>query len=557
MEGAPIVHVSQRAKMTGLIMVHVLVQLATRSVPFIAMLGPAGMAASFGWNNTQVGYIYSGFGWAYTFTQVPGAVMAQAKGPKWTWLRFPGAMCLASTMLMPFAAWAFGWFGAAICRIGVGLGQGPLYPALYGLGGLWFAPAERSRANAIVGAVWPGAQAAQNLITPLMMDGPGWEFAFWFWGMGILSFMYLFHKYGYDRPEQDLAMSRAELKVLGAGEGPPPVFDVPTYIRIAKQVPVWGMCVTTFLDGLGTPIFLSYLPQYLVTQLKFPVGAAAAIASLPLFASLSGNLLSGWIADWLIFEKGLKAVTVRKILYMGPRCYYALCGVLLTMSPSPSLAVFIMISQNFADGLNGSGLWCSPFDITREYTGAVMGLMNMAGNLTYYALSANIIGYLLDLGKCKLSNDLPEVSALATFVDLDNNATMFLTVSGDCGDALQTCLADSEQAVIDDYRLTHEDAIENPDVQTCKDMWEFLFLGSASLTLIASFCFAATAAGENMDNIFSGKGEAAASSAGSSGEMTVTSKANDIAPVMETVNPTAGAEPSAPPPVQDGDITKL
>jgi ACS family glucarate transporter-like MFS transporter len=183
------------------------VQLATRSVPFIAMLGPAGMKVAFGWNNTQVGYIYSGFGWAYTFTQVPGAVMAQAKGPKWTWLRFPGAMCLASTMLMPVLVYPLGWFGAAICRIGVGLGQGPLYPALYGLGGLWFAPAERSRANAIVGAVWPGAQAAQNLITPLMMNGPGWEFAFWFWGAGILCFMYIFNKHGYDRPEQDPSMS--------------------------------------------------------------------------------------------------------------------------------------------------------------------------------------------------------------------------------------------------------------------------------------------------------------------------------------------------------------
>lgn len=288
-----------------------------------------------------------------------------------------------------------------------------------------------------------------------------------------------------------------------------------------------GLCITTFLDGLGTPIFLSYLPQYLVEQLKFPVGAAAAIASLPLFASLSGNLLSGWIADWLIFEKGVSVLTVRKILYMGPRMYYAMCGLLLTMSPSPSLAVFIMISQNFADGLNGSGLWCSPFDITREYTGAVMGLMNMASNLTYYALSANIIGYLLDLGKCT-TTPLPAVNSLATFVDPDNNSTMFLTVSGDCADAIQTCLADSEQAVIDDYRMTHEGVTEDPDIQTCKDMWEFLFLGSAALTLIASFCFAATASGTNMDHIFSGK-SAPKESRGTRVDSANAWRANDLA----------------------------
>ena len=216
MEGAPVIHVSQRAKATLLIMWNVLVQLATRSVPYVAMLGPNGMAATFGWNNTQVGYIYSGFGWAYTFTQVPGAVLAQAKGAKFTWLT-SGAMCVIFTMMTPVLA-HFGWFGAAVCRAGLGLAQGPLYPALYNLGGMWFAPAERSRANAVVGAVWPGAQALQNLVTPLMLEGPGWEFAFWVWGLGIMYFMYVFNKYGYDRPEQDPAISAAELKVLGVGE---------------------------------------------------------------------------------------------------------------------------------------------------------------------------------------------------------------------------------------------------------------------------------------------------------------------------------------------------
>ena len=42
--------------------------------------------------------------------------------------------------------------------------------------------------------MWPGAQALQNLVTPLMLEGPGWEFAFWVWGVGILAFMYVFNR---------------------------------------------------------------------------------------------------------------------------------------------------------------------------------------------------------------------------------------------------------------------------------------------------------------------------------------------------------------------------
>ena len=54
-----------------------------------------------------------------------------------------------------------------------------------------------------------------------------------------------------------------------------------------------------------------------------------------------------------------------------------------------------------------------------------------------------------------------------------------------------------------------------------------------------------------------GTGGPAASSADSSDEMTKTNLGNDIAPVMESANPVAGAEPSAPPPVSAEDITAL
>ena len=287
--------------------------------------------------------------------------------------------------------------------------------------------------------------------------------------------------------------------------------------------------------------------QYLVTQLRFPVGDAAAIASLPLFASFTGQVLSGFIADWLASPSGggLRIVTVRKILYVGGRLYYFFCGLLLTTDISASTAVFIVVTQNFFDGMNGSGLWCSPFDISREYTGAVMGLINMCSNLTYYAISANVIGYLLDLGKCKLSYDLPDIDAVATFVVPNTNETRLLGVSGDCQSGLQQCLADMEQSVMDDYINSHEDAFADPDEQVCKEMWKFLFVGSGALALLASLIFAATATGDDMDPIFSG---------GSIKPESPASQENDVAPTIDSANPMVGAttdglpqEPKEPP----------
>ena len=124
--------------------------------------------------------------------------------------------------------------------------------------------------------------------------------------------------------------------------------------------------------------------------------------------------------------------------------------------------------------------------------------------IRYYAISANLIGYLLDLGKCKLSNDLPHIDAVATFVVPNTNETRFLGVSGDCQSGLEQCLANMEQAVMDDYIDTHEDAFVDPDEQVCSEMWEFLFVGSGALALLGSLVFWATAQGDNMDHIFSG-----------------------------------------------------
>ena len=127
-----------------------------------------------------------------------------------------------------------------------------------------------------------------------------------------------------------------------------------------------------------------------------------------------------------------------------------------------------------------------------------------------------MIGWLLDQGKCKLSYDLPDVNVLPSFTNPDTNTSMEINVPVDCHTTFATCLADNEQAIIDDFRAAHPESVmaESPDIQLCVDMWQFLFLGSAALTLIASLIFGVTAVGDNMDEIFSGGAGATATTTG-------------------------------------------
>eukprot|EP01051_Picozoa_sp_SAG22_P006050 SAG22_NODE_382_length_11344_cov_41.312228_3_plen_397_part_00 len=349
-------------------------------------IGERGMATQFGWNNQKVGAIYSAFGWGYTFTQVPGAWFCQTMGPRWTWFLFCGVLSGVATMVMPVGAY-MGWVGAAICRFVVGIGQGPLYPTLSGVQGVWVHETERSLVYAVVNSMWPGAQAFQALMTPWLMEEAGWEYAFVLYGVLILGTAYVWRRYARDRPEDDPDITPQEKAYLSAGKDTnkqAPMFGVDVYVRVLKNKCVLGLMATACIDGLGTPIFLSYLPQYLVTQMNMDVSYAAIMASLPLFGNLGGTLFGGFAADLLI-KRGVDRLTVRRCFYMVPRIYYALCGLALTLEPSVGLVVFISISQQTVDGIAASGLWVNPLDLSEDYTAAIMGLMNCFANLTYCA----------------------------------------------------------------------------------------------------------------------------------------------------------------------------
>ena len=154
-------------------------QLMMRSLPFVATIGKDGMAVQYGWDEADVGNFYASFGWGYSFSQIPGSMLAQQYGHKNVWL-----ICLLGAALMnlfvPLAA-GYGGLNAAMgVRFMFGIFQGPLFPIQTGILAAWLHEDERSTLNACVGLCWALFQAIQSAVTPFFMTGPGWEWAFVF-----------------------------------------------------------------------------------------------------------------------------------------------------------------------------------------------------------------------------------------------------------------------------------------------------------------------------------------------------------------------------------------
>ena len=98
---------------------------------------------------------------------------------------------------------------------------------------------------------------------------------------------------------QEPLCSREEAEYLvdaldkGKAKKPQQEFSFTVWFAVLRQKVVWGMALTTVINGLGTPALLTYVPQYLVTQLGFDIKSMGWISGLPFYAAWLGTLVGG------------------------------------------------------------------------------------------------------------------------------------------------------------------------------------------------------------------------------------------------------------------------
>ncbi|KDD74572.1 hypothetical protein H632_c1215p0, partial [Helicosporidium sp. ATCC 50920] len=121
-----------------------------------------GMAASAGVDERVKGAVMSAFYWGYALSQIPGGWAAQRWGGAVT-LSFSFALWSAASLLTPRDARSALLMSAA--RVGVGVAQGFLIPAVHTVLSAWVIPAERARAVSLTtsGMYLGSALAMQTL----------------------------------------------------------------------------------------------------------------------------------------------------------------------------------------------------------------------------------------------------------------------------------------------------------------------------------------------------------------------------------------------------------
>jgi len=179
-----------------------------------AALAVAGVAMqkALALNPVKMGWLLSGFGWAYVAGQLPSGGLLDRFGSK----RVYGVSIVAWSIcafligLAGYApvAWAFTLI--FILRLVSGLAQSPVFPGNGRIVAAWFPTAERGRASAIFNASQYFSLVAFGPLFGWLTTHYGWKSCFWFMGTFGLVLAFAWCKLVFNVTEHPM-ISRPEI----------------------------------------------------------------------------------------------------------------------------------------------------------------------------------------------------------------------------------------------------------------------------------------------------------------------------------------------------------
>lgn len=356
-------------------------------------------------DSVHLGYLFSGFSWAYVVAQLPAGGLLDRFGCK----KIYGLSIMIWSMCAFFVALA-GYFVPAIAftlvfiaRLLSGLAQAPVFPGNGRIVAAWFPAVERGRASAIFNA---SQYFAIILFAPIMgwlTHIAGWQSCFWFIGvLGCILALFWVKEIHDVRQHPRIRVQEVEYIEFGGGLGQ--IGGVPIAARgssgltvqlvskflrnrLLLGIYIGQYCVTTL-----TWFFLTWFPVYLSSVRHLSIVKVGFISALPAFCGFCGGILGGLYSDRLL-AAGHSLTFSRKtpvVIGMSLAMTIMLCNYVNT----ESAIIFLMSIAFFGKGFGALG-WTVISDTSPVgLTGLNGGVFNLIGNLAGITTPI-IIGYLV------------------------------------------------------------------------------------------------------------------------------------------------------------------
>lgn len=351
----------------------------------------------------RLGYLFSGFAWAYAAAQLPAGGMLDRFGSK----RVYGisiicwSVCALLSGLSGYLPAIAAFYTLLGLRLLSGLAQSPVFPGNGRIVAAWFPTAERGRASAVFNSSQYFSLVFFAPIMGWLVRLWGWKECFWFAGAVGLALSAVWFKVVYSVRTHP-RISEAEIDTIERGGG---LVSLDSTGRTGANALTWAtvrwllgrrmlvgvylgqFCITTL-----TWFFLTWFPVYLNRARHLPIVAVGFLAAIPALCGFAGGILGGVVSDWLLkagrtltFARKAPIVTGMTLAMSMVACNYV----------NTRLAVMMLMSLAFFGKGFGALGWTVISDTSpKGLVGVNGGLFNLIGNLAGVTTPI-IIGYLV------------------------------------------------------------------------------------------------------------------------------------------------------------------
>lgn len=351
----------------------------------------------------RLGYLFSGFSWAYVAAQLPAGGLLDRVGSK----RVYGVSIIGWSLCAILAGFA-GFLPAAIAfftlfalRLVSGMVQSPVFPGNGRIVASWFPTAERGRASAIFNASQYFALVLFAPILGAITHLWGWQQCFWFMGIVTLGLSVVWFRVVHE-VRRHPGINAAELDYIERGGGLTNI-DASTTKKTTRLswsairmllsnrmlvgIYIGQYCITTL-----TWFFLTWFPVYLSQARHMSIEKVGIMAALPALCGSVGGILGGIVSDHLL-QTGHSLSFSRKAPIVA--------GMLLSVTmigcnyASAQWVVMVLMSLAFFGKGFGALGWTVIADTSpKPLIGVNGGLFNLIGNLAGITTPI-VIGYIV------------------------------------------------------------------------------------------------------------------------------------------------------------------
>ncbi len=338
--------------------------------------------------SSQLGWVFSAFGWAYLALQVWGGWLSDRFGARLT-LTVCAVIWAGSTMLIGLV----GSFAALIlCRVLLGLGEGATFPTATRALADWMPAEKRGYAQGITHAF----SRLGNFFTPLLVASlikfGSWRTSFVVLGGVSLIWSLVWWLYFRDDPGTHRGITQRELAVLPSftSKEERKKDPVPWAALARRMAPV---TLVYFCYGWTLWLYLTWLPSFFLHGYKLNLKNSALFSSGVFLAGVIGDTVGGLVSDRILVKTGDRNMARRNLVIAGFLLSLAFMIPVLLSHELTTVALCLSAAFFFAEFTIGP-FWAIPMDIAPRFSGSASGLMNI-GSALAAAVSPLVFGYVI------------------------------------------------------------------------------------------------------------------------------------------------------------------